>query len=53
MNINELIPVAVIVPVATEEPVAAEQVAQRFGRQDAAADAEGDLACPGQEALAA
>jgi hypothetical protein len=45
--------VLAIVSIAAEEPVAAEQVAQRFGRQDAAADAEGDLACPGQEALAA
>ena len=45
--------VLAIVSVAAKEPVAAEEVAQRFGRQDAAADAEGDLACPGQEALAA
>jgi hypothetical protein len=39
--------------VAAEEPAAAEQAAQRFGRQNSAADAEGDLACPGQETLAA
>ena len=45
--------VLAVVSVAAEEPAAAEQVAQRFGRQDAAADAEGDLACPGQESLAA
>src|SRR5690242_10074092 len=42
-----------VVVAAAEEPVAAEQVAQRLGRQNAAADAEGDLACPGQETLAA
>ena len=42
-----------VVSVAAEEPAAAEQVAQRFGGQDAAADAEGDLACPGKETLAA
>ena len=48
-----LIVFALAVVVAAEEPVAAEQVAQRLGRQDAAADAEGDLACPGQETLAA
>src|SRR5690349_17815728 len=46
-------PVVVVVPVAAEQAVAAEQVAQRLGRQDAAADAEGDLAGPGQEASAA
>src|SRR5437763_841038 len=45
--------IAVVVPVAAEEPVAAEQVAQRFGRQNAATDTEGDLARPGQETLAA
>ena len=48
-----LVVFALAVVVAAEEPVAAEQVAQRLGRQDAAADAEGDLACPGQETLAA
>ena len=48
-----LVVFAFAVVVAAEEPVAAEQVAQRLGRQDAAADAEGDLACPGQETLAA
>src|SRR5215475_12511447 len=51
--VTVVVPVAVVVPIAAEEPVATEQVAQRFGRQDAAADAEGDLSCPGQEALAA
>src|SRR6478752_6959582 len=48
-----LVVFALAVVVSAEEPVAAEQVAQRLGRQDAAADAEGDLACPGQETLAA
>src|SRR6185437_8481215 len=43
---------AAVVTVVAEERAACEQVAQRFGRQDAAADAEGDLACAGQEALA-
>jgi len=43
---------AVAVTVVAEERAACEQVAQRFGRQDAAADAEGDLACACQEALA-
>src|SRR6185437_10036684 len=47
-----LVVFAFAVVVAAEEPVAAEQVAQRFGRQNAAADAEGDLACPRQETLA-
>src|SRR5690349_18402372 len=46
-------PVVVIVPVAAEQAAAAEQVAQRLGRQDAAADAQGDLPGPGQEAPAA
>ena len=44
-----LVVLALAVVVAAKEPVAAEQVAQRFGRQDAAADAEGDLACPARK----
>jgi hypothetical protein len=44
---------AAVVLVTAEQAAAAEQVAQRLGGQDAAADAEGDLARPGQEAPAA
>jgi hypothetical protein len=47
-----LVVLALAVVVAAEEPVAAENVAQRFGRQNAAADAESDLARPRQETLA-
>src|SRR6201989_122607 len=48
-----LVVFALAVVVAAEEPVAAEQVAQRLGCQNAAADAESDLARPGQETLTA
>src|SRR6185436_9958624 len=45
--------VALVVFALAVVVAADEQVAQRLGRQDPAADAEGDLACPGQETLAA
>ena len=43
----------VLIPAVAEESSTAQQAADRISSQDAAADAQGDLASAGQETLAA